>query len=303
MEGDEKLPDGWIKVKSRTRPDKSYFYNQKLKVSLWKLQDLKNFHQSGQESGERISNGIKKTPIKSPRKNVFSLPKTKRSLVGTAPQSRNIAKKNVARDRMVKLRKVLENEVERGSHKDLKQIQNLEKTKEKKSNQQVPCLPSIRKRNNASVRMKQLNNSLQDEIKTTKQEVSSSQMFKNQKESVKESQLVMRKSDSSVNDVEMEDMSSPRHSKPTQLIEDFEPMEWEDVPELEVITKVQNVRTASPQSTSVYTSQDRIKRSENRFIIVVDTNVLLSNIDFVKEIKGKVFKGNSNYCSILLMDN
>jgi len=44
------------------------------------------------------------------------------------------------------------------------------------------------------------------------------------------------------------------------------------------------------QSTTAFSSQNTLQPEDDHFIIVVDTNVLLSNIDFINDIKGKMFK-------------
>ena len=287
MEDNKKLPEGWIKVRSKTRPDKEYYYNKKLKISCWKLNDIKEV----QKNGEWTGNGAKKYPDKQPKKSFMSSPPKKSS--GTTIQSRNI-KKNIARDRMLKLQKVLSEEVKRGLL-----------TKVNKDNpQQTLLVPTkILKKNNVPNEKKEISESLLEKGKEVKRDnftkSSSATNFvlkQPMKYKEKDSRLVLKKSDSSLDDVEMTDISmeNPNLSKSLELLEDFEPMDWEDVPELEVISKVQSIRTAAAQLTTVSTSQDRLHTTENQFIVVCDTNVLLSNIDFLKEIKGKVFKGEIN---------
>lgn len=306
MEGDKKLPEGWVKVRSRSRPDKEYYFNRKLKFSCWRFEDLKNF----QKNGECSSNGTKKASVKSPKK----IASPKKTSTGTAIQSRTITKKNVARDRMIKLQKVLGDEVLRGapnSDQSKSSVQRVPFVPARSSVQRVPFVPAtVQKKNIASERMKRMSDSLVEEVKrakcdtTSKHATSTPKPRKLLKFTENGSRLEVKRSDSSVDegqvDVDMEDISLDQSRvqshQARELPEDFEPMEWEDVPELEVISKVQKIRTAATQSTTVSTIQE-LEPSENKFIIVVDTNVLLSNIDFLKEIKGKAFKGKTNLLS------
>lgn len=309
MEGDEKLPQGWVRVKSRTRPNKEYFYNQKLKVSLWNIEDIKNINSTC------IRNENKKTPVKSPRKAVSSL--TKNSETGTSIQSKNIFKKNVARDRLSKLQKVLQEEAKRNTQIS-KNIENVQSSTKKNvtinqgsRSSNSALLPQLNyaknkaeKKNIAKERMKRLNKSLHG-IESGNEHCNNNNAspLQDLKFQEKDSSTVIKTTDSMLEeaqtDVEMKDVSfeltqkKSNHNKSQEKqIQELEEMEWESVPELEVISKVQKIRSAASDSiTSTISSRGNIKPSNNQFIIVVDTNILLSNIDFLKDIKGKMFKG------------
>lgn len=309
MEGDEKLPQGWVRVKSRTRPNKEYFYNQKLKVSLWNIEDMKNINSTC------IRNENKKTPVKSPRKAVSFL--TKKSETGTSIQSKNIFKKNVARDRLSKLQKVLQEEAKRNTQIS-KNIENVQSSTKKNvtinqgsRSSNSALLPQLNyaknkaeNKNIAKERMKRLNKSLHG-IESGNEHCNNNNTspLQDLKFQEKDSSTVIKTTDSMLEeaqtDVEMKDVSfelsqkKSNHNKSQEKqIQELEEMEWESVPELEVISKVQKIRSAASDSiTSTISSRGNIKPSNNQFIIVVDTNILLSNIDFLKDIKGKMFKG------------
>lgn len=260
MEGDGKLPEGWIKVKSKTKPGKEYFYSKKLKVSVWSLKNIDEILQKNSNDAK----GIKKTPIGPPKKSVLS-PSPKK--LGPAIQSKAITKKNIARDRMSKLQQVLTDEVKRGEHRNSQSL----KLVKKNANQRAPLVPT-------SVQ----NSSIPPGTS------SSAKPLKSLQEVSKKSDLSAQEDPA---DVEMEDVSLIAKPQDSLEVEEFEPMEWEDVPELVVIKEVHKVRSAAMQSTTAFSSKDRLQPADDHFIIVVDTNVLLSNIDFINEIKGKMFKG------------
>lgn len=298
MEGDPqcniKLPAGWIRVKSKSRPDKEYFHNKSLNLSLWSLKDLQKF--------QRSSNGSVKTPTKSPTKNANVTPKKPSS--GTAAHSKNI-KKNVAKDRMNALQKVLA--VERGN--ESKQTSSPDKKRQQQKNNNAKTLDTFKdvaiitskkgvEKNFALQRMNNLNKQLAKEVtieknRATKFEASSSPKMKVpvkivDKQVEQETEANITNDESVMMDISFEQPSE-------ELLEEYEPMDWEDIPEQEVIQEVQKIRTTEISSNST-AGLAQIKRngfmsSQIEFYVIVDTNVLLSNIDFIKEIKGKMFKG------------
>lgn len=276
MNGDEKLPEGWIKVKSKTRPNKEYFYNSKLKISLWRIEDLQKLQKtlaSKQNDHKTAAHSSIKSSASTPSKSA-----------GLSSQSKAI-KKNVARDRMVKLQNVLADEVKRDLHKSIK-------SKEKPHFKQV----AVEKKNVASKKLKELNESLIEELKQSKQSRHTpkvpKKLIENQdKKEIKEKATETFFLENDI-DVDMVDISLPVQNN--ELPDEYEQMDWEDVPEQEVINQVQKIRKAEKISQS--SSQDDSKKihfEDHEFLIIVDTNVLLSNIEFLKEIKGKVFKGES----------
>lgn len=276
MDDNGKLPEGWVRVKSKSRPDKFYFYNDKLKVSLWKIEDLKKFsHKNNGEAKEWKKETLKKSPPKkSPVKRPAMSPAKRPAMSPKklpAFQSK-VVKRNVAKDRMKALRKDLSSADSTGAKlKNLTDPQ-LVKIIPRPTNQ----AQAFDKKNGALRRMKDV----QEEVKADTLDPSSSH-------NPKVPQNVTAKEEASE---EMMDISfeEPSGSQP----EEYEAMDWEDIPEQEVILQVHKIRTTEPsakgQSLLV---TEKAAAQENELIIIVDTNVLLSNIDFVKEIKGKMFKG------------
>lgn len=327
MSCDDKLPAGWIRVKSKSRPDKEFFHNQKLNMSLWKIEDLKKF--------ETLS---KPSPTKrvSPRKASHAS--------GLSDESK-VIKKNVARDRMTKLQNVLALEAKRGVRDERKSSQTSRDNS--RVNSKVPV--KVDKKNIAAQRLCKLKSTLTEDVQkaggdvkkngstslvarqkpevpmkfvqknvrrnekqlnvASKSEEETSQKpkvpFENSKEvqpkfSLKQPKLVLQEPEpgDECTDVDMLDLSSQGTPKPQP--EPYEAMDWEDVPEHEVISKVQKIRTCESdgRSSSLVSAPKRNSSlSKTDFYIVVDTNVLLSNIDFIKDIKGKLFKGKSSLYS------
>lgn len=325
MEGDEKLPTGWIKVQSRSRPEKVYYFNNALKLSLWKLEDLKKFSDGVSTS----KTAIPATPKRSPTKSTVT--QLKKPSTGISNQSKNI-KKNIARDRLSKLQNALADEVKRGENQksntaakkleDFKHVTQVAKPAFTKSIE----TKVTEKKNIALNRMSRLNQRLKNDVKTTqetKQSASSnfksrssegSESFNSQKNLEKSRFAVQNEPTSAahsqpdqnyISDVEMSDATEQdvinqnialKQSTAIPNPPDYsEPMDWEYVPEMEVINKVKKIRSAET-STNASLNPSRnssydLKASENDFHIIVDTNVLLSNVDFVSDIKGKYFKG------------
>lgn len=301
MDGDEKLPTGWIKVQSRSRPEKAYYFNKALKLSLWKLEDLKKFSDSVSSKSE-----IPATPKKSPTKSVVI--QIKKPATGISNQSKTI-KKNVARERLSKLQDALAAEVKRGENKssntaakkleDFKDVTQVVKPAFAKSN----GTKVTEKKNIALNRMSRLSHQLKDEVKSaqeTKPSASSSFKTRSPESFTSQRKFLEVAVQNESNDVEMSDatVQDVNNQKPsTARPPDFcEPMDWEYVPEHEVINKVKKIREAetstNPSLNPSQNSSYNLKASENDFHIIVDTNVLLSNVDFVSDIKGKYFKGD-----------
>ncbi|CAO1393167.1 unnamed protein product [Diamesa serratosioi] len=80
----------------------------------------------------------------------------------------------------------------------------------------------------------------------------------------------------------------------TTIEETDDKMEWEEIPVEEIVEKVQNVRnnqgtTSMSPIDKLRTSHRNVQHSEDHFYFVIDTNVFLSNLDFIKSIMGKKF--------------
>lgn len=264
MEGSEKIPSGWIKVKSKSRPDKYYFYNLKTKQSIWKLEDLKNLANCNKNVAK------KKTPTK----------KSPQKQLKLASSSKVIHKqKNLAQDRLKNLQNELKDEIQRGI-----EISN---GKSNKNNNKVKELSPKKKLSSSSstnkVQQKTSQYSNIDKVPAPYSNntfnVSNSSSF------INESQLK----------VENESMEIDEQGYKLESSQSIEPMEWEEIDHATVVKEVHNVRSKEDAQTqsSVMTKHInfKIKSSENEFYIIVDTNVLLSNLQFVKDIKGKTFKG------------
>lgn len=71
-------------------------------------------------------------------------------------------------------------------------------------------------------------------------------------------------------------------------------MDWEEIPVEKIVETVQNVRN-NPDSSSmssneeIRTSHKKFQHSEDHFYCIIDTNVFLSNLDFIKSIIGRNF--------------
>lgn len=273
MSSDEKLPAGWAKVQSRSRPDKFYYHNQSLKLSLWKLEDLRKF-QSRNESVTAKST-VPETPTKSPAK--VSRAAAKRPTPGVSNQSK-VIKKNGARDRMQNLQKHLayerkhDTQMTNGSAKK-HESSNVSKSSYRKPNDRK----AIDKKNVALDRMTRLNQQIDQE---KKQEAAGSGQAPAASTSLKPAatKVEMPEADDELMDVSFGESES------------YEAMDWEDVPELEVINEVQKIRTLKTSANPSLVPH-ALSSAENAFPIIVDTNILLSNIDSIREIKGKVFEG------------
>lgn len=93
-------------------------------------------------------------------------------------------------------------------------------------------------------------------------------------------------------DEEMEWLMTDDESETTE-----EPMEWEDVDEQDVIDQVQSIRTfksdANANVLDVIEDNTPMNQSKEspEFFVILDTNILISNLDLVESIKGQYFKG------------
>ena len=291
MEGNEKLPDGWIRVQSKSRPDKVYFYHKDKKISLWKIEDIELLNQKVR---------LKQTKLQSPKKPAaMTIIKPVR---GVAAESK-VIKKNTAKERMEKLQKKLTDEVSRGIDHPASTAHKQHKIKinrhEDSIIKNIPAkiLTGHKKfirdaedvKNSAAKRMKTLKNELkkeksQNNCVTPAPGSSTGYKLKNVPNETK-LKLPPDAAADEKQDVEMMDVSfSSEH------ISDYEPMEWEEIDEKIVLEEIQKIRRMN-------STDDHISHRENfvsvvsDFYIIVDTNVLLSNIEFIKEIKGKMFKG------------
>ncbi|CRL04245.1 CLUMA_CG017347, isoform A [Clunio marinus] len=247
-----KLPEGWIKVKSKSRPDKEYFHNKSLNLSLWRIEDLSKF----------IDTKSKQMPTK-------SISPKKSSSISNASKSikkDNIRKVNGAKDRMTKL-KVAINE-ERGNL-------NITKPYKPSSPKKNPEGKKLKNKNIALKRITELSEKLKKEVEEA--------------DTTNHTSTVVTEINNDNKDKSSDEMMDVSYEMPS----DYEPMEWETIPEHEVINEVQKIRTIAitheERNRHVSTSRNA-KNLDNLFHIVVDTNVLLSNLDYVKLIKGKMFK-------------
>lgn len=262
------LPKGWVKVESKSRPGRSYFYNAERKISLWRIEDLENFTDSnhnvrGMPTQHPVARG-KTTPKKIPP--------------GILQQSKSI-KKNIAKDRMTKLKEKLAEESKQGKSaitelKSVSKVTNVTKSMTK-------SIPRETKKNIATKRMTKLNDQLKKEVAAE----SSSKIPKTIKEAAISNPILEELPQS-------EDIDMMEISFDDQLPSGCETMEWEDIPEQKVIDEIQKIRTI-PEAAENSLSGLKIREVQGDFLVVVDTNVLLSNLDFVKDIKGKIFKGNT----------
>ena len=111
MEGNEKLlPEGWVRVQSKSRPDKFYFHHKLTNTSLWKIEDIELI-------GQKVK--LKSSKLQSPKKPAaMTITKVTNKVVkGVAAESK-VIKKNIARERMEKLQKKLSDEVAAKRGKD-----------------------------------------------------------------------------------------------------------------------------------------------------------------------------------------
>lgn len=291
MDGNEKLPEGWIKVQSKSRPDKVYFHNKSTGISLWKIEDLKNFK-------------VKASKHPSTAKPAAAMA-VQKTTSGVVSESKAI-KKNGAKERMSKLQKKLSEETKQRGKQDpatiprpQKKLPEAVKIKKLAVNEAIAEVKSSKdftgKKNIAAQRMKKLNKQL-------RREESRDDSKKSPPKSSK-SKVPMKKVETKIelppkqdSEVEMMDVSYENPSE--ELLTDYEPMDWEEIPEEKIILEVQKIRMMNTAGERADLSPGRTFRTcEGDFFIIVDTNVLLSNVDFLREIKGKMFKGEFSFNS------
>lgn len=84
-------------------------------------------------------------------------------------------------------------------------------------------------------------------------------------------------------------------------MDDFESMDWEEIPEQTINKEVEKIRSsfnssASSTSSFVIDTQSRglsrvcLTNDSNALVIVVDTNVFLHNLPFISDIQGRRYK-------------
>jgi hypothetical protein len=77
-----------------------------------------------------------------------------------------------------------------------------------------------------------------------------------------------------------------------------EPMEWDSIDEQEVINQVNSIRTFKLDSNHNVrndtgdTGDRTMSHETDAFYVILDTNILISNLDMLASIKGQYFKGN-----------
>lgn len=285
MDSQEKIPHGWIKVKSKTRPDKHYYYHKEKKISVWKLSDCND--ESKINFGKKPQNKTNKTPNKSPKK------ESKLS-----NHSLKIGKRNLANERMKALQCKLKEEAKRLKNENvLKDKPKLNKQEPFKKEtvvikivekcHPVPATPeSSRISQELSQSSREQNpTKVPNSIEIKPNENSKSNGLSN----ISDTLPKLEEDESFKMDVDEQQLD-----KSTESLGDFEEaMDWEDIDEKLVVQEVHNIRTKNnPAESSCFSShREGDKFSKSDFYIIVDTNVLLSNLSLVKEIKSKLFKG------------
>lgn len=277
MEHAEKqLPSGWIKVQSKSKAGKVYFFNKNLNVSVWKLEDLKKFKPNELTASEQKASK-KASPLK------------------TAASSK-VIKKNVAKDRLENLQKKLKAEVKATKEKEVTNgSKNPPQTKPARYSLparlddlkdvvklRVEKIPKSDAKNGALQRMANIRKQQSDEVETKVKEENNNHL----KDEIPQTE--------SASDVDMMDVSFEEGVE-SQALSEYESMDWEDIPEQEVIEHVHKLRsTVNAEQAIVELPESSLPNAGVDFFVVVDTNVLLSNIDYLKQIKGKVFRGELN---------
>jgi hypothetical protein len=75
----------------------------------------------------------------------------------------------------------------------------------------------------------------------------------------------------------------------------IEPMEWDSIDEQEVIDQVNSIRTFKLDSNHNVrndTGDRTVSQETDAFYVILDTNILISNLEMLANIKGQYFKGN-----------
>lgn len=248
MESREKLPPGWIKVKSKSRAGMCYFFNETTKQAVWKISDLK--------SPEKLS----KMKSSSPKKP---------SSTGVSSKSINIGKKNIAESRMKNLKVALEKE--RNNEESTGCAEYKPKQSNNKPKALFPPKPKVRS----------------PEKKPRIGPHASQKRLLSPRKRV-EAQSKSEAVDMSM-DVDMVSLSQENNNKPEDY---FEPMDWEEINIEEIVKEVHNIRSIKSGSSSLIPTHDiGDDNHDDKFYIVVDTNIFCSNPQFIERIKGRMFKG------------
>lgn len=268
-----KIPDGWIKVKSKSRAGKFYYFNSTTNRSVWSIDDIDKADKTTSNNGKRGS-PKKKTPTKVE--------------IGLSIQSKLIARKNIARDRMKKLQNALKTEVEKNDDGvSVKKSQTSPKKLRSSAVPVSPAKPTIATKNVASKRLEKFKQQLKDEVEVVNATSSTTTTEIN---NIITTEVEM---------MDFEEMTSTPAETETVTINFEEPMEWEDVPVEMAVLAVHQLRQDDFNGNSLDDAQFNDVKTQHHassgksieFHIVVDTNVLIANLDFVQQIKGKYFKG------------
>lgn len=268
MADSKPIPEGWMKKQSKSRPGKFYFVNSKLNLSVWNIDDIDNYELVKAINGKRRSYGNnKKTPEK--------------VINGTSQHSKAI-RKNIANDRMKKLQKSLKSEIEQNGDSYTK------KPATSKVTASSTPVKIESKKNIASKRLEKIRTQLNKEVKIeqAKSDVAAASVSNSAKE-------LFQLNRSTEKDVEMMDISFEGLPDPGP-----DDMEWEEIPEETVKLIISEMRLLDNHQVKHNQQPLDIKTPSPgpvvEFYIVVDTNVLISHLNFVKNIKGKYYNGNKS---------
>lgn len=264
--GDQQLPVGWKRVQSKSHPNKTYFYHERRRISLWKLEDLEKF-----EKNEIPARKVMQIKEKSSHRTTSGR--------GLSSQSKTITKKNLAQERMTKLKATLiaDATAETSNKKNTANTQEAAATSH-----------NLGKKNVANDRMIKLRKSLK---------------LENEDETTKKGSLKSKKDSSPTKKVQKPVADEPMEVESIETHDDsYELMDWEVIPEQEIINEVHKIREADVQEKSSGSdraiSKQKNEIPDNQLIIIVDTNVFLGNLEYLKEIKGKYFKGDIFYYNL-----
>lgn len=277
MSDNKSIPEGWAKVKSKSRPGKFYYFNSNLNRSVWNIDDIDKNDSVTENNGKqrrRSYGNSKKTPEKISN--------------GTSNQSKAI-RKNIANDRMKKLQKALKLEIEQNE-----EVSTKKSAKSKILETHSPLKIDSSNKNIASKRLEKIKGQLKKELK----DHANSELVTSAISVGEEPNQPIGNNGGPVegNDVEMMDISFEELPVPDDLF----PMDWEQIPEeivqLEIEKIRQDVHSKPVEQTLEIRTLSPSQKAE--FYIVVDTNVLISNLDFVKTIKGKYLKSKHRYSKL-----
>jgi rRNA-processing protein FCF1 len=299
MDGNE-LPAGWIRVESKSRPNKYYFHHVATKMSLWKIEDVK-------KENQKIK--LRATKNRSPKKTAKTA--IQEATSGISGSSKAI-KRNVDKPRATKQERNSLGDEKRGSEgrtlpKKIPKIQKHEDSiikniASKVANAQKKPL----KKNLAAQRMKDLKSKLREDVPLPGNPKLETSLPQEKLEALKCAMLEAKPpkpTEQAKPKPPAEEIPAPKCDSPNEVEmmdvseepADYEPMDWEEIPEEKILQEISEIRRIN--SVDDVLSEPPTKRHfslmDADFYVVVDTNVLLSNIDFVEEIRGKMFKGES----------